>query len=190
MKYRYIISDLHLGHPALAHKRGFRSVEEHDEKLIQNWNSVIPEKYKNHERYITFILGDVSLHNPKLLAQILPKLNGEKILISGNHDDAATNRYYKAVYGAIQIKVHGNMYIMTHIPIHPQELYNRWAGNIHGHLHQNFIYKDWQNVLGDVQGTIKDDRYINVSAEQVSLTPQLLEDVVRPPYTQEENYED
>ena len=65
------------------------------------------------------------------------------------------------------------------IPIHPQELFGRWRANIHGHLHDNFVYEDWQNVLGDVKGTIKDKRYINVSAEQLSFTPQLLEDIVQ-----------
>jgi len=179
MKFKYIISDLHFGHVNLAYKRGFTSVHEHDVKLIENWNSVIPEKYPKHHKHIVYILGDVSLHNPKYLGEILPKLNGEKILISGNHDDARANEYYKAVYGAIQVKIHGDMYIMTHIPIHPQELFGRWRANIHGHLHDNFVYEDWQNVLGNVTGTIKDKRYINVSAEQLSFTPQLLDDVVQ-----------
>ena len=179
-KFRYVISDLHFGHVALAYKRGFDSVHDHDKALIKNWNRVVPDygEVAKHDKYIVYILGDVSLHNPKYLAEILPKLNGEKMLVSGNHDDAAANQYYKAVYGATQVQIHGDMYIMTHIPIHPQELFGRWKGNIHGHLHHNFVYEDWQNVLGNVTGTIKDDRYINVSAEQLSLTPQPLESLV------------
>jgi len=80
---------------------------------------------------------------------------------------------FDSTYGAIVVRINDNRYVMTHIPIHPQELYTRWHGNIHGHLHNKFVFKN-------IQGTIKDKRYINVSAEQLSYTPQLLENVVNP----------
>ena len=42
-KFRYVISDLHFGHVALAYKRGFDSVHDHDKALIRNWNRVVPD---------------------------------------------------------------------------------------------------------------------------------------------------
>jgi len=178
---KFIISDLHFGHTNLAYKRGFLSVFDHDETLIENWNSVVP--HSDQEPSMIYVLGDVSLHNSKLLAHIMPRLNGSrKILISGNHDENVDNQYYESVYGAIQLKILGDMYVLTHIPIHPQELYKRWRANIHGHLHHKHVYEDWQDVCGDTQGTIKDKRYINVSAEHLAYTPQLLEDVVLDTY--------
>lgn len=44
MKIRFI-SDLHLGHENLAvNLRGFSSAIEHDEYLIECWNSVVTNK--------------------------------------------------------------------------------------------------------------------------------------------------
>tara|TARA_R100000501_G_scaffold4694_1_gene10106 strand:+ start:1450 stop:1980 length:531 start_codon:yes stop_codon:yes gene_type:complete len=172
---RFVISDLHFGHKNLAYIRDFANVEEHDETLINNWNKAIPKANS-----MVYILGDVTLHNTKHFASnILPRLNGEqKILVSGNHDDKDMVNCFDSTYGAIVVRINDNRYVMTHIPIHPQELYTRWHGNIHGHLHNKFVFKDWQDICGDTQGTIKDKRYINVSAEQLSYTPQILEDVV------------
>ena len=39
----WITSDLHLGHnkPFLYEPRGFKNIQEHDETIIKNWNSII-----------------------------------------------------------------------------------------------------------------------------------------------------
>ena len=41
----FFIADLHLGHTNMALKRGFATVEEHDEHIIEKWNSVVHKQY-------------------------------------------------------------------------------------------------------------------------------------------------
>lgn len=51
-----------------------------DEVLIQNWNSVVgPDD-------VVFHLGDVALGDKDRWRDIFRRLNGEKILVIGNHD--------------------------------------------------------------------------------------------------------
>jgi calcineurin-like phosphoesterase family protein len=35
------IADLHLSHENMAKRRGFSTIEEHDEHIIEKWNSVV-----------------------------------------------------------------------------------------------------------------------------------------------------
>ena len=73
------IADLHLGHKFMATHRGFASVEEHDEHIITQWNSVV------HKRDTTYILGDVTMEKAEQYA-LLDRLNGAKRVVLGNHD--------------------------------------------------------------------------------------------------------
>lgn len=77
----YITSDPHFNHANVIPycNRPYSSVEEMNEALIANWNSVIkPED-------TIYCLGDFSFHI-RSVEQFMPRLNGKKILISGNHD--------------------------------------------------------------------------------------------------------
>lgn len=56
----WITSDLHIGHNKdfVYRDRGFDSIEEHDEKLVRNWNELVGQDD------VVYILGDVMLkHN-------------------------------------------------------------------------------------------------------------------------------
>ena len=37
----YLTSDTHFSHTKLVEQRGFKSIEEHDETLIKNWNDLV-----------------------------------------------------------------------------------------------------------------------------------------------------
>lgn len=86
----WFISDTHFQHKNIAlvftdaktgkRVRNFNSVQEMDETMIQNWNSVV--KYGD----IVYHLGDVFFGNAESADKILQRLNGEKKLIMGNHD--------------------------------------------------------------------------------------------------------
>lgn len=76
-----LTSDSHFGHANVIPycQRPFRDVAHMNEVLIQNWNSVVnPEDEVIH-------LGDFSF-NERVVAEILPRLNGKKTLVLGNHD--------------------------------------------------------------------------------------------------------
>lgn len=61
--------------------RGFESVEQMNEVMIEKWNK------KVHARDVVVILGDLSLGNGKETNEILCRLKGRLCLIRGNHDE-------------------------------------------------------------------------------------------------------
>ena len=141
-----IISDTHFGHTNMALKRGFSSVEEHDEYIVKTWNKVVKKKD------VTIIVGDITME--KANYQILDRLNGIKKVVLGNHDQPQhvpeLLKHVNSVCGVMKYKG----FWISHIPIHPTEL--RGCKNIHGHCHEN---------------SLVDDRYINVSWEVLNGEP-------------------
>lgn len=75
-------SDEHHLHDLVAADRGFASVEEHTEWLIDRHNSVV------NKRDTVFFLGDFTLKHPETVKHITDRLLGRKHLILGNHDKA------------------------------------------------------------------------------------------------------
>lgn len=158
MSERWFISDTHFGHRGILKYEGtlrpFQTLEEHDETLIENWNSVVKQDDK------VYHIGDFCLNRSAL--QYAKRLNGRKILIMGNHDTFRTQEYldvgFERICGALQFE---NL-ILTHIPVHSCQLEHRFFANVHGHMHSKKI-KDW--------------RYLNVSVEHINLTPITLEEV-------------
>ena len=85
-------------------------------------------------------LGDVGINRNKLDI-IMPKLNGTKILIKGNHDKFKPKFYlqhFKDIRGCHNL----DNYLLTHIPVHP-ECKSRFKLNIHGHVHANSLTDPW-----------------------------------------------
>lgn len=154
MGNRFVIADTHFGHKKIVQFtnnngkpiRPWPSVEEHDEALIENWNRVVNKKDT------VYHLGDFSI--PKSGLEAAKRLNGNITLIKGNHDPYRMREYVGAFFD-IQGTLEKDNIILTHIPIHP-DCIERWAGNIHGHLHT---------------GSIDDPRYLCVSCEQINFTP-------------------
>lgn len=151
----YVISDLHLGHKRiLEFTSPYRSgitVDEHDEWIIQQWNSRV------RKRDVVYVLGDVAFSHEGLAKCAL--LNGQKMLVMGNHDQFHIDDYRKhfSIKPGI-FKYKG--FWLSHAPIHPAEL--RGHFNIHGHVHQH---------------TIDDGRYINACVEAVNGVPLNVEEL-------------
>ena len=81
----FFTADTHFGHNNIIKftKRPFVSIDEMNNKLIENWNAKVAP---NDEIYH---LGDVALMSGQTLTPILEKLNGKIYLIKGNHEVAA-----------------------------------------------------------------------------------------------------
>lgn len=81
MAKTWLTSDLHFGHANVIKycNRPFLDVNEMNEILIKNWNEVV-----SLEDTI-YVLGDFAMA-ARYVEQVLPRLNGKKILILGNHD--------------------------------------------------------------------------------------------------------
>ena len=77
----YFTSDTHFGHANIIKfcNRPFKNVEEMNQKLIENWNSVVGPND------LVFHLGDFAFGGQPLWRYIREQLNGNIILIKGNH---------------------------------------------------------------------------------------------------------
>lgn len=173
----WVAADPHFGHANILNfesspgvpLRPFKDVEEMDETMISNWNSVV----KDQDR--VYLLGDVAFH-PRVFQRVIPRLAGRIVLVLGNHDPVKLRRYgdlFDDVRGYICKKG----FIMSHIPIHPGSI-SRWAINIHGHTHSNLVGKiaPWDTAVSTKD---PDPRYVCVSMEQIDYTPKSLSDILK-----------
>lgn len=145
----WISSDLHFNHdrPFIWKERGFTSVDEMNEGIINNFNSVVKEKD------VLFLLGDCMLGDNKKGIELLKRLNGRKYLVIGNHDSKSRVQEYTennifCMIDNIGIScVYGDrVFILTHFPMAIDGYYRHY--NIHGHIHtkDNFFTKRNYNV--------------------------------------------
>lgn len=174
MKQQFVISDTHFGHANILtfkdndgnNVRTFDNVDEMNETMIDNWNSVV------NDCDTVYHLGDVVI-NKKALS-MLHRLKGRKILIKGNHDIFKLKDYTEhfqdiRAYKIIANKKYNTKYVLSHIPVHPNT-FDRWGGgNIHGHYHEKRVRLSDNSI---------DSRYFNVSVEQINYTPMLLDEAI------------
>ena len=179
MPATWFISDTHFGHEKTctvfkradgSPLRPFSCAEEMDEFMIKAWN----ERVRPNDK--CYHLGDVVI-NRKFL-HVLGRLNGDKVLIRGNHDIFKLEDYsqYFRDIRAFDVK---NGMIFSHVPIHPESL-GRFGTNIHGHLHANRVMKikGVDRKTGELEYSDQvDPRYFNVSVEQIDFAPISLEEV-------------
>lgn len=157
---KWTISDTHFFHSNIINycNRPFPNVEVMNQKLIDNWNSVV------NPNDIVFHLGDFGFSSKGNLEKVLKQLNGDIILVLGNHDRMSVSSFLSMGFKEVHKKpiVMGN-YILSHIPIDDVSFD---IINIHGHIH-NVYNEKYDN-----------ERYINVSAEVINYTPIKLDSIM------------
>ena len=177
----FLVSDTHFGHKGVCHftrndgvtkLRPFDTPEEMDEFMVEAWNARVKPTDK------VYHLGDVVINRRSL--SIMNRLNGDKVLIRGNHDIFKDEDYRKYFRELRAYHVMNGM-ILSHIPIHSESL-GRFGVNIHGHLHANRVMRP-ARVLEefiDHGCTTIDERYHCVCVEQTpDFAPILFEDVIK-----------
>lgn len=167
----FLVSDTHFGHSGVCRflredgvtkLRPWDNTEEMDEAMIKAWNETVRPNDK------VYHLGDVVINRKAF--KTLHRLNGDKVLIKGNHDIFRLEEYTPFFRDIRASHVMDGM-ILTHIPIHKDGLY-RFGTNIHGHLHANRVMMD-----NGYRKKIIDPSYFNVSVECIDFKPILFEDV-------------
>ena len=170
----FLTSDTHFGHVGVCkftHQetgkkiRPWTDPQEMDEEMVKRWNETVRPNDK------VYHLGDVVINRKAL--SILHRLNGDKVLIKGNHDIFRLEDYTPHFRDIRGYHVMNNM-ILSHIPVHTDSK-GRFAANIHGHLHTNRVMK----MHGDVRTNQLDPWYFNVGVEQTDFRPILFEDVIK-----------
>jgi len=101
----YFVSDLHFCHdrPFILEKRGFKTIQEHDETLIERWN----KKVRPSDVVINcgdFILGAGQKSQEKFY-ELINRLNGRHIYLWGNHNAGAKPSYQKLIQEKYENKV-------------------------------------------------------------------------------------
>jgi calcineurin-like phosphoesterase family protein len=165
----FLVSDTHFGHAGVCRftradgctpLRPWDDPAEMDEAMITAWNDRVRPNDK------VYHLGDVVINRRAM--STLARLNGDKVLIRGNHDIFRDDEYRKYFRELRAYHVMNGM-ILSHIPIHEESL-GRFGVNIHGHLHSNRVMK----------AGVVDVRYHCVCVEQTpDFAPILFEDVVK-----------
>jgi calcineurin-like phosphoesterase family protein len=156
--------------------RPWDNPQEMDEAMVEKWNAVVKPNDK------VYHLGDVVINRKAL--PILNRLNGDKVLIRGNHDIFKDDDY-RLYFRELRAYHVMNGMILSHIPIHPESL-GRFGVNIHGHTHANRVMKtvsvqkvsefDPRPYYEDEQ--VIDVRYHCVCVEQTDFAPILFERVL------------
>jgi calcineurin-like phosphoesterase family protein len=177
----FLVSDTHFGHAGVCHfveidgvtkVRPWTDPDEMDEAMVKMWNETVRPNDK------VYHLGDVVINRKAL--KTLARLNGDKVLIKGNHDIFRMEEY-TPYFREIRAYHVLNGLILSHIPVHPESL-GRFGTNVHGHLHTNRVKKIvGVNVrTGEFKYSTENDvRYHCVCVEQTDFKPISLEDVVK-----------
>ena len=178
----WLVSDTHFGHAGVCRftrndgvtkLRPWDDPQEMDEAMIAAWNDRVRPNDK------VYHLGDVVINRRCL--STLARLNGDKVLIRGNHDIFRDDEYRQYFRELRAYHVMNGM-ILSHIPLHEASL-GRFGTNIHGHLHSNRVLKP-RGVDARTGETLYSDevdvRYHCVCVEQTpDFAPILFEDVIK-----------
>jgi calcineurin-like phosphoesterase family protein len=177
----WLVSDTHFGHAGVCRftrddgtkLRPWGDPDEMDEAMIAAWNDRVRPNDK------VYHLGDVVINRRAL--QTLSRLNGDKVLIRGNHDIFPDVEYREHFRELRAYHVMNGM-ILSHIPLHEASL-GRFGVNIHGHLHANRVRKarGIEALTGEVLYSDEiDPRYHCVCVEQTpDFAPILFEDTIK-----------
>lgn len=183
----YLISDTHLGHRNIIKycDRPFNSLEEMNSTIISNWNEVV-----GYDDVVLFG-GDLAMTKPEKAIEYARKLNGNMVILSGNHDDFDK---WRTPYPVLESEYFDYNYFgekyefyYTHWPprynskterkdsrvqphyTKPPEWFDNWV--IHGHTHNNDL-KNFPFINNE-------EKTINVSSEVINYTPLEINDLIK-----------
>jgi calcineurin-like phosphoesterase family protein len=137
----YFTADTHFSHANIIKycNRPFKDVQEMNETLIDNWNSVVQDSDT------VYVLGDFGFGD---CSKIIQKLKGIKILIIGSHDKDTIRlckSYFKFITPLYELKQDNYHITLCHycMRIWPKSHYNSW--HLYGHSHGSLepIGKSW-----------------------------------------------
>jgi calcineurin-like phosphoesterase family protein len=125
----------HFGHDNIRKlcNRPFPTIHEMHRVITDNWNAVVkPED-------TVYVLGDFTFRAPHPGWQYAKNLNGNKILVWGNHD---SNRVSYELHGILvhdrlELEVLGTRVILDHYPIEEWDGWFKGSVHLHAHCHGN-----------------------------------------------------
>lgn len=161
----FVISDLHIRHTKLLESRGFKTIEEHDKTIIDNWNSIVDNES------VVFALGDIIVgakdKGIETFEYLINTLNFKELYICpGNHysgyrqffnktlETVKIDKYYRLTYSFgvklvhfvpnyYEIYIGSQPVVLSHYPI--LSFNGMAAGSIllFGHCHNSLEKTAW-----------------------------------------------
>ncbi|WP_049153438.1 metallophosphoesterase family protein [Ligilactobacillus salivarius] len=161
---KYFTADTHFFHKELIHdtrfaNRMFFSVNDMNNTIVENWNSVV------NDNDTVYHLGDIALINSKKedlkrVLEILKKLKGQIVFLKGNHDSRALFKFidknnvilpdgrmkFTFIDVGLILKLNHYQLFLTHYPLLVGSSKNRV--NVHGHIHHSSVNSPWNINVG------------------------------------------
>lgn len=179
MSKKFYISDLHIDHANVLgfDNRPFKDVEEMNNELIRRWNDVVSDGD------LVYILGDMFWCAPKKAMTIMEQLNGQKILVKGNHDrwhDSKFDKMFVKIDEYIETEDNGRKIVLCHYPIPCFKNHFYGWTHLYGHVHNSFEWNmmEHQRFLMEELYT-RQCNMINVGAMMpyMDYTPRTLDEI-------------
>lgn len=177
---KFYIADWHYGHSNIVafDNRPFKTANEMNDELIERWNKVV----SNED--IVYILGDMFWCTPKVAIEVLDKLNGQKILVRGNHDKRHTelDNKFKQVVDYLEVRDKDRHVVLCHYPIPCfKNHYYGWY-HLYGHVHNSFEHNMMEHdkyLMEELYG--KQCKMYNVGAMMpyMDYTPRTLDEIIK-----------
>jgi len=188
----FLISDTHFYHKKIIEYCG--RPENFNELIIDGWNKTVDPSDT------TIHLGDFAIGRDysfdtkrESYKTLMNSLNGEKILIRGNHD-RETNSFYKDigfndVFNYFTMEIEDITFLFLHYPIEINEEYMKdslkefiksiksdisFDAVIHGHTHNRIVGE----VLEGNVSKLDDIIHINCSVENTDYKPVSMEEIL------------
>ena len=180
----FFTSDLHFGHENVIRfdNRPFNTVEEMDEEMIKRWNT------KVGKGDIVYVLGDfIWKAATNEAVSIIRRLNGQIILIKGNHDrflhNAAAKKALAGIkdYDDICVTLEDGTTrrcILSHyfIPFYNGHRYQ--AIHLHGHSHLTEEAAEESRITTELNEKGYDLKIYNVGCMYWNYTPVTLDEIL------------
>lgn len=163
----YFTSDLHLGHDNIIRffNRPFSSVDEMNDKIIQNYNSII------HKNDLVYILGDLTYKiSVEESNNLIQQLKGHKVLIRGNHDLKYDSSLFDDILDYKEFNYNKVKYVLMHYPLMEWNgSYKKKSIHLHGHIHSSSEYnhKNLENGIMRYDVGVDANNYYPVSLEYI-----------------------
>ncbi|MBQ3295468.1 MAG: hypothetical protein IJH00_03165 [Erysipelotrichaceae bacterium] len=162
----YLTSDLHFGHKWAigSHDRPFASVEEMNETLLRNYNSIV------RDEDIVYILGDLCRHlRLELANEIISKMKGKKYLLLGNNDKGYDPKLFVEIRDFKRFTYHGVRFVLMHYPLLDWPEKEKGSIHLHGHIHAGVDYnlKNLKNGIRRFDVGVDANNYFPVSLDAI-----------------------
>ncbi len=131
----FYTGDYHFFHRKILEydKRPFATIEEHNETIIQNHNSVV----KPND--IVYYGGDFIFGTDQQFLDTFKRLNGKFHVTFGNHDKIArrNKHLFKSSQDYLEMNINGQFIVMCHYAFRVWNRSHHGSWNIFFHSHQN-----------------------------------------------------